>query len=185
MDRYLYKIGYKNFPREKICQLAVISLLLAAKLEQPIQPSFNRMINLLSDSEKKHMTKDSLVDLECKIIFELNFDFNFPGPMESVERYLRIMEYDHKKIVYDMSYQICKFALTESKFLNYRFSQIAAASVVLSINIHEKEQFIKRCIKKKESSTKAVNFFGVEQSVLERIMTAEEGQCEEKININT
>mmetsp|Transcript_15895 Transcript_15895/g.24496 ORF Transcript_15895/g.24496 Transcript_15895/m.24496 type:complete len:111 (-) Transcript_15895:627-959(-) len=36
MDRYLYKIGHRNFQREKICQLAVISLLMAAKLEQPI-----------------------------------------------------------------------------------------------------------------------------------------------------
>ena len=33
MDRYLHKIGYKNYPREKICMLAVISLLIAAKLE--------------------------------------------------------------------------------------------------------------------------------------------------------
>jgi hypothetical protein len=33
MDRYLYKIGYKNYPRDKICSLAVASLLLGAKLE--------------------------------------------------------------------------------------------------------------------------------------------------------
>jgi hypothetical protein len=33
MDRYLHKIGYKNFPREKICSLAVTSILMAAKLE--------------------------------------------------------------------------------------------------------------------------------------------------------
>lgn len=51
MDRYLHKIGAKNYPREKICTLAVTCLLMAAKLEQPIQPSFNRMISLLSEGE--------------------------------------------------------------------------------------------------------------------------------------
>mmetsp|Transcript_15895 Transcript_15895/g.24495 ORF Transcript_15895/g.24495 Transcript_15895/m.24495 type:complete len:151 (-) Transcript_15895:159-611(-) len=140
------------------------------------------MINLLSDSEKKHMTKESLVDLEFKILMELSYDFNFPGPMESVERFLRVLEYDHKKIIYDMSYQICKFALTESKFMNYRFSQIAAASVILSINIHEKEQFVKKCLKKKEKNS---NFFGVNTEELEVIMTSEEGQCDKKIFLNT
>jgi len=78
------------------------------------------MINLLSDSERKNMNKDALVDLEFDILHKLGFCFNFPGPMESVDRYLRIVEYDHKKIVFDMSYQICKFSLTESKFLNFR-----------------------------------------------------------------
>lgn len=47
MDRYLHQIGYQTYPVEKICHLAVTSLLMAAKLEQPIQPSFNRMINML------------------------------------------------------------------------------------------------------------------------------------------
>ncbi len=131
------------------------------------------MINLLSDSEKKHMNKESLVDLEFKILMELNYDFNFPGPMESVERFLRILEYDHKKIIYDMSYQICKFALTESKFMNYRYSQIAAASVILSINIHETEQFVKQCLKTKEQSG---NFFGVDSDGLEQHMNSEEGR---------
>jgi hypothetical protein len=59
---------------------------------------------MLSDSEKKNMTKDSLVDLEFDILVNLGFCFNFPGPMSCVDRFLRIVEYDHKKIVHDMSY---------------------------------------------------------------------------------
>jgi hypothetical protein len=100
--------------------LAVTCLLLAAKLEQPIQPSFNRMINMLPDSERKGISRDTLIDLEFQVLVSLEFSFNAPGPMESVDRFLRIVEYDHKRIVYDMSYQICKFSLTESKFLQFR-----------------------------------------------------------------
>lgn len=54
---------------------------MSAKLEQPISPSFTRMINLLSEEEKKHVTKQSLIDLEADILVKLGFDFNFPGPI--------------------------------------------------------------------------------------------------------
>jgi len=92
-----------------MCRLATISILLAAKLEQPISPSFSRMITLLSDDEKKYVTKKQLIDLEADILVVMGFDYNFPGPIQSMERYLRILNYDKNKTVYDMTYQICKF----------------------------------------------------------------------------
>ena len=95
-------------------------MLIAAKLEQPISPSFTRMINLLSEDEKKNLTKQSLIDLEADILITMGFDYNFPGPIQSLERFLRILKYDQNKTVYDMSYQICKFQLNDSMFLEYR-----------------------------------------------------------------
>lgn len=92
-----------------MCRLATISMLLAAKLEQPISPSFSRMISLLSDDEKKNVSKKQLIDLEADILVQMGFDYNFPGPIQSMERYLRILDYDQNKTVYDMTYQICKF----------------------------------------------------------------------------
>jgi hypothetical protein len=56
-DRYLSKIGHFTFPRNKVCLLATTSILVAAKLEQPISPSFNRMISLLTAEEQKTVTK--------------------------------------------------------------------------------------------------------------------------------
>ena len=52
------------------------------------------MISLLTDQEKKSVTKQDLIDLEAKILVKMGFDFNFPGPIESMERYLRILNYD-------------------------------------------------------------------------------------------
>lgn len=92
-----------------MCRLATISMLLAAKLEQPISPSFSRMISLLSDDEKKNVSKKQLIELEADILIQMGFDYNFPGPIQSMERYLRILDYDQNKTVYDMTYQICKF----------------------------------------------------------------------------
>lgn len=56
-DRYINMLGPKNFPRPQVLHLATICVLMSAKLEQPISPSFTRMINLLPEDEKKHVTK--------------------------------------------------------------------------------------------------------------------------------
>ena len=50
-DGYLTCIGHWNLPREKLCLLATASVLLAAKFEEPISPSFERMIRLLTADE--------------------------------------------------------------------------------------------------------------------------------------
>lgn len=52
-DRFLAAIGHWTFPRDQICLLATTSILMAAKLEQPISPSFLRMISLLTEDEQK------------------------------------------------------------------------------------------------------------------------------------
>ena len=57
-DRYLAAVGHWNFPRDMICRLATISTLMAAKLEQPISPSFAKMICHLSEEEKKNVNKE-------------------------------------------------------------------------------------------------------------------------------
>jgi hypothetical protein len=46
-----------NFSKHQICALSTISILLSAKLEQPISPSFSRMIGLLAEEERTLVTK--------------------------------------------------------------------------------------------------------------------------------
>jgi hypothetical protein len=50
-DRYLITAGYKNFARKDIFTLTIISLLIAAKLEEAIAPSFLKMLSMVSESE--------------------------------------------------------------------------------------------------------------------------------------
>jgi hypothetical protein len=77
---------------------------MAAKLEQPISPSFTRMISLLGEDEKKLVTKQKLIDLETNILIIFGFDFNFPGPLQSMERYLRLLDYDLNSQLYEMCF---------------------------------------------------------------------------------
>ena len=51
-DHYLMIKGLDKFNPMYFLHLAVISVLMAAKLEQPMSPSFSRMIKLLPDDEK-------------------------------------------------------------------------------------------------------------------------------------
>jgi len=50
------------------------------------------------------VTKKSLIDLEAQILVAMGFDFNFPGPIQSMERYLRILDYDLNKVISDMAF---------------------------------------------------------------------------------
>jgi len=78
------------------------------------------MINLLPDEERKYVTKKQLILLEQDIIQKLGFDFNFPGPMQSMERYLRLLDYDQNPTVIDIAFQVLKFQLNDASFLKYR-----------------------------------------------------------------
>lgn len=119
-DRYIHAVGVLNFKRQQIVGLATISILMAAKLEQPISPSYNRMLKYLTEEEKRFVDKQGLIDLEFDVLVVLGFDFNFPGPVTSLERYLRILNYDLNMTIYDMSFQMCKFQCNDALFLKYR-----------------------------------------------------------------
>lgn len=62
------------------------------------------MIGLLFEEEQKQVSKQSLKDLEFKILMQNGFDYSYPGPIQSMERFLRILDYDQNKTVYDMTY---------------------------------------------------------------------------------
>jgi hypothetical protein len=70
-----------KFHKNSIVVLSTACILIAAKLEQPISPSFTRMISLLREDEKKVVTKAKIVEMEGKILTKFGFDFNFQGPI--------------------------------------------------------------------------------------------------------
>lgn len=136
-DRYLSMVGHWNFTEDKYILLATISVLMSAKLEQDTSPSFNRMISLLSNRESKMVSKQALVDLEYDIILRFGCDFNFPGPVETLERFLRVVGYHKNDKVVRLSREILRQQIKCADFLNYRPSQVAAATVLVAINMFQ------------------------------------------------
>lgn len=85
------------------------------------------------------VTRFSLIEMEHEIMTLFGFDLNFNCQGIFIDRYLRILGYHKEEDVLMMSYELCKFSLNENMFLKYKPSVIAACSVLLSINIFEKE----------------------------------------------
>lgn len=81
---------------------------MSAKLEQDTSPSFNRMISLLNNREYKMVSKQALVDLEYDIILRFGCDFNFPGPVETLERFLHVLGYGKNDKVIRLSREILR-----------------------------------------------------------------------------
>ena len=135
-DRYLMIVGHWNISLEKQVQLCVICMILAGKLDQPIQPCYDRMTQYLTAAEQKMTSFETLVDMELDVLVRFGFDFNFLGPTLFIERYLRILEQHKVSEVRQLSQQICKYQLCDQMFLNYRPSQIAAAAVIIAMNVN-------------------------------------------------
>jgi hypothetical protein len=74
MDRYFRSLTSTKREAPIANIMATVSLLLAAKLEQSISPSFNRMINTLPHASRDGVTKPTLILIEFDIIMTLQFD---------------------------------------------------------------------------------------------------------------
>lgn len=160
LDRYLALTGPQNFASNQTTNLALACLLIGAKLEQPKHPNFMNMINALEDLNGDKCKKEDLVELEEKILRLLGFDFNFNGPKQFLDKYLRVLGYDNNTKVNQMALQILTLSLVDEKLLNYRASQIAASAVILAINIFMVQKELKEGI----SDSHANSFFAVSKS---------------------
>jgi len=56
-DRYIHHVGYWNVETKKLVCLYTISMIMAAKLEESIEPSFSKIIKLLDDRERQFANK--------------------------------------------------------------------------------------------------------------------------------
>lgn len=108
-DRYLALVGHWNFPVEHIMSLACVSLLMSAKVEEDTSPNFYNMTLLFTHLERQGMTRDKLIELEEDIIYRFGFEFNYPGPVESMHRFLRLTDLNKNAEVQSTTLKILKF----------------------------------------------------------------------------
>ena len=128
-DRYLSVLAQNNQQAPNLDLLATISLLIAAKIEEPIVPCFEIMISLLPAPQKNTFKRQHLIDLEEKIVRALDFDFNFAGPLVFLERYQRLLSVDQptkdegQKQIHHTSRQLCKYMQRHAEFLEFTPAQ--------------------------------------------------------------
>ena len=143
-DRYLVYIavGEAQAP-PSLVTLAVTCILMAAKLEEPIAPSFARMINLLAEQQQTVLDKTELIDLEEAIVKMLDFSLRHVSSIHFLERFTRLFGIDQERNdkrarqVANLARDYCKCMQREALFLDFRPSQNAAASLLLAINVSQ------------------------------------------------
>ena len=139
-DRYMVNLQILGRPVPEFILVAVVAILIAAKLEQPSMPSFGKMIKLVNESWSARIKYDDLVDLEADIIKTLDFNLQSTSPILFLERYLRIFNYDRSKkddatLISVLAYSFCKVALRSQFYLSMKPSQVAAAAITLAVNL--------------------------------------------------
>ena len=72
-DRYLVYLAFSEKEMPCLITLAVACLLLAAKIEEPVSPSFTRMIKLIAEFQQVSLEKQEIIDLEENVIILLDF----------------------------------------------------------------------------------------------------------------
>lgn len=141
-DRYLALLTILQKPSPCLIRLAFVCILMAAKLEEPMQPSFNRMVRLVASEWNFETTKEEIIEMESQVIRLLDWDLSMVGPIFFLERYQRIFGVESERIDPDaarvggLARKIIRCLLLSSQFLRFKPSQVAAAAVMLSININ-------------------------------------------------
>ena len=77
-----------------LIRLAIVSILMAAKLEEPMQPSFARMVTLVKNEWDFTLEKAELVELERQVMIVLNGDLLTVTPIFFLERFQRLFGVD-------------------------------------------------------------------------------------------
>lgn len=140
-DRYLVHIAVLGRSMPSLTVLAVSAILMAAKLEQPISPSFSRMVRLVDEQFELKVDKQSLIDMEERIIRILDFSLLTASPITFMERYMRIFGVDQvgkdedADMVSALARKVISIMIKDRSILNYKPSQIGAAALLLSLNI--------------------------------------------------
>ena len=90
VDRYLALLTILEQPSPCLIRIAFVCVLLAAKHEEPIQPSFNRMVHLIKTEYNFETSKEELVQLERSVITLLDWGLHIETPIFFLERYQRL-----------------------------------------------------------------------------------------------
>lgn len=93
-DRYLAYLAGKSKKAPLLSHLTVITLLLAAKLNEPFIPAFDNMVKMINGWQKDHLMSEDLIRLEEKILKALKFDLHWTSPLNFLERFQRLFGLD-------------------------------------------------------------------------------------------
>ena len=97
-DRYLIHLSCLCQQAPCLILLSTTCLILAAKLEQPLFPSFNKINKFFMRKYCMQVQKQKFVDLESKILIKLGFSLHYTYPTLFLERFQRLFDLDKEDV---------------------------------------------------------------------------------------
>ena len=89
-DKYLSTSAKKAMPAPDIVTLGVVSLLLAAKMNESMKPNLSNMVILINERIPGKIKLKNLITLEKQILIELEFDLQSETSINFVERFCQL-----------------------------------------------------------------------------------------------
>jgi len=123
IDRFL---SVRQVSNTYLPLVGIASLFIAAKYEEIIVPSIEQILKAANNCN----TPEEVFIVERCILKELEFDLNFPSPLNFLRRISKADEYE--MFARTLSKFFMELSLMNNKFLHYLPSQITAASMYLS-----------------------------------------------------
>ena len=139
-DRYLSALAKQGSEAPSHVLLALTAIMIAGKSNESLRPSFDYTAHLLPEVFREKVSIQQFINLEIRILTQLQFNMTFDSPLFFLDRYLHLFGLDmENSAVSNTAHSLCQFMQRESHFLRYKPSEMASASLILAIYMINKK----------------------------------------------
>ncbi|KIV88943.1 hypothetical protein PV10_08569 [Exophiala mesophila] len=129
VDRFL---SQKVVPLDKLQLVGITAMFIASKYEEVLSPHVQNFVHVADDG----FTIDEVLSAERYTLSTLKYDLSYPNPMNFLRRISKADNYDiHTRT---LGKYLMEISLVDHRFLEYKQSHIAAASMYLARMILER-----------------------------------------------
>lgn len=136
IDRFL---SCKVVQLERLQLVGVTAMFIASKYEEVLSPHIGNFRHVADDG----FTEAEILNAERYILATLNYDLSFPNPMHFMRRISKADNYDIQTRT--LAKYLLEISLLDHRFLHFKPSINAAASMQLARVILEKGQWVSIC----------------------------------------
>ncbi|RMZ92456.1 hypothetical protein DV736_g352, partial [Chaetothyriales sp. CBS 134916] len=123
VDRFL---SAKVVPLDKLQLVGITAMFIASKYEEVLPPHVGNFVHVADDG----FTVDEVLSAERYTLSTLKYDLSYPNPMNFLRRISKADNYDiHTRTI---GKYLMEISLVDHRFLEYRQSHVAAASMYLA-----------------------------------------------------
>lgn len=135
VDRFL---SSKVVPLDKLQLVGITAMFIASKYEEVLSPHVGNFVHVADDG----FTVDEVLSAERYTLSTLKYDLSYPNPMNFLRRISKADNYDIQTRT--VGKYLMEISLVDHRFLEYRQSHIAAASMYLARMILERGAWVSR-----------------------------------------